>query len=196
VFDQLVDQVSSGWSAYPLIFLIVMGDAILPILPGETAIITGAIFSSSGDLSWALVLLSGALGAFAGDNAVYWIGRVGGPRVTDRFFRSEKAKARLDWARRQLEERGATIIASARFIPGGRTATTFTAGGVEFPWRRFAVADAVGALLWSGFATGLGYVGGQAFKNSLWKPLLLALAFAALVGLVGEAVRRARASRS
>jgi membrane-associated protein len=196
VFDEIVDQVSSGWAAYPLIFAIVLGDAIVPVLPGETAIITGGILSSNGDLSWVFVLVSGALGAFAGDNIVYWLGRSGGQRLADRFFSSEKSTERRRWARGQLDERGSTIIATARFIPGGRTATTFTAGTVAFPWRRFATADIVGALLWSSFATALGVIGGHAFEESLWKPLVLALAFGALVAFAGEALRRRREARS
>lgn len=196
MFHELVDAVSASGTAYPLILLIVLGDAVVPILPGETAIITGGILSSSGDLSWVLVLLAGALGAFAGDNASYWLGRTAGKRIAARLFRTDKARASLEWSRRQLEERGVMIIVMARFIPGGRTATTFTAGTIELPWRRFAAADLLGALLWSAFATALGYVGGETFKDSLWKPLVFAMAFAALVGLLGEAWRRHQTSPS
>ena len=35
-------------------------------------------------------------------------------------------------------------------------------------------------------------LGGEAFENSLWKPLAIALATAALIGLIGEGVRRLR----
>ena len=62
------------------------------------------------------------------------------------------------------------------------------------PWRRFAAADAIGAVLWSGFAAVIGYVGGEAFKDSLWKPLALAIGFAVLVGFLGETWRRRTAS--
>ena len=195
MLDQLVDAVSGKWTAYPVIFLIVMGDAVVPVLPGETAIITGAILSTNGALSWPIVLIVGALGAFAGDNAAYWLGRLAGRRYTEKLFRTEKARARLDWAAAQIDERGATIIATARFVPGGRTATTFTAGTVGLAWTRFAVADIVGAVLWSGVATAMGLIGGQAFKNSLWKPVLFALAAGAVIALLGELLHR-RLSRS
>lgn len=194
MLDRLIDEVSGGWSAYPIIFLIVMGDAVVPILPGETAIITGAILSSNGALSWVIVLLAGALGAFAGDNVAYWLGRLTGRRYSERLFRGEKARARLEWARAQLDERGPTIIATARFVPGGRTATTFTAGTVGLGWTRFAIADIVGALLWSGVATAMGFLGGRAFKESLWKPLVFALAAGAVIALIGEAIHRRRAA--
>jgi membrane protein DedA with SNARE-associated domain len=193
IFEELVTSIGQGPSAYPLIFLIVLGDAVLPILPGETAIITGGILAARGDLMLVLVIAAASLGAFAGDNASYWIGRSAGRRASDRLFRGEKARRRLDWASRQLHERGATIIVVARFIPGGRTATTFVAGTLEMYWPRFALADAAGATLWSTYAALLGYFGGEAFEGSVWKPLLIALGTAALIGLAGEGWRRVRA---
>jgi membrane protein DedA with SNARE-associated domain len=192
VLDQLVNAIGGGAGAYPLILIIVLGDAILPLLPGETAIITGGILASRGDLFVGFVLLAAALGAFIGDNITYWIGRTAGQAATRRMFRGEKSQRRLHWAAGQLTTRGMTIIVVARFIPGGRTATTFTAGTLHMDYRRFVIADAAGATLWSAYATALGYFGGAAFKNSLWKPLVIALATAGLLGLVVEAWRRLR----
>jgi membrane-associated protein len=82
------------------------------------------------------------------------------------------------------------IVVAARFIPGGRTATTFAAGTLEHPWRRFIAADATAAALWSIYTVSIGYLGGQAFEESLWKPLAVGLAVAALVAVAGEAARR------
>jgi SNARE associated Golgi protein len=44
---------------------------------------------------------------------------------------------------------GVWIIVVARFIPGGRTATTYAAGTVGMPWRRFLPADAIAVALWA-----------------------------------------------
>jgi membrane protein DedA with SNARE-associated domain len=192
VLHQLVDSIGSSATAYPLIALIVAGDAVLPLLPGETAVITGGILVSRGDLIAPLVLLAAWAGAFAGDNASYWVGRSAGQAITRRLFRGEKSRRRLDWARDQLRRRGRLLIVMARFIPGGRTATTFAAGTLHMAWPGFAAADAAGALGWSLYAAALGYFGGSAFEDSLWKPLLIALALAGLVGLAGEAWRRLR----
>jgi membrane protein DedA with SNARE-associated domain len=81
------------------------------------------------------------------------------------------------------------LIAVARFIPGGRTAVTLSAGTLHFPWRRFAVFDAIAAVLWAAYAALLGYFGGQAFEGAAWKGLIVALATGlALTGLI-EVVR-------
>jgi membrane protein DedA with SNARE-associated domain len=190
MFDQLTQLVaeSSAW-AYVVVLLFAVVDAVLPVAPSETAVITAGVVAVSGDLSLPVVIAAAAVGAFAGDNLAYGIGRRYGTRVTDRFFRGEKAKRRLDWASTKLEERGGELIAVARFIPGGRTAVTLTAGLTRFPWRRFAVFDAIAALIWAGYAALLGYFGGQAFEHQPWKGLLVALGIAFAVTLGTELVR-------
>jgi membrane protein DedA with SNARE-associated domain len=190
MFQQLTDLVGGSISAYPIIFAIVAGDAVFPLLPGETAVVTGAILAANGKLSVELVLLSAWIGAMVGDNASWAIGRYLGRRAADRLFRGAKGRSRLEWAAGQLRRRGVTIIILARFIPGGRTATTFSAGTLGMPWVRFAAADAAGCLLWAAFATALGYFGGATFKQSLWQPLLLAASVAVVIAGVGEAWRR------
>lgn len=190
MFDQFTELVSdaSGW-AYGIIFALAFLDALLPVVPSETSVITAGVVAAAGDLTLPLIIAAAAGGAFAGDNTAYFIGRRYGTRATERLFRSEKAKKRLDWADRQLEERGGELIAVGRFIPGGRTAITLSAGTLEFPWRKFVVFDAAAALGWALYASLLGYFGGHAFEDDPWKGLVLALVIAfAVVGAV-ELVR-------
>ena len=186
-FTRLVAE-ASAW-AYVVVLLFAVVDAVLPVVPSETAVITAGVVAVSGDLSLPVVIAAAAVGAFAGDNLAYGIGRRYGTRAKERFFRGEKAKRRLDWASTKLEERGGELIAVARFIPGGRTAVTLTAGLTRFPWRRFAVFDAIAALIWACYAALLGYFGGQAFEHQPWKGLLVALGIAFAVTLGTELVR-------
>ena len=132
MFSQFTDLVAnaSGW-AYGILFLLAFLDALVPIVPSETSVITAGVVASAGDLNLALVIAFAAGGAVGGDNAAYFIGHRYGRRINDRFFRSEKAKKRIAWAHRQVEERGGELIVIARFIPGGRTAVTLSAGTQE-----------------------------------------------------------------
>ena len=175
-FTQLVSD-ASGW-AYAIVFLLALLDAVVPIVPSETAVITAGVVAGAGDLSLAMIIPAAAAGAFRGDNTAYWIGRRFGTRVVDRFFSGEKSRRRIEWAERQLAERGGELIAIARFIPGGRTAVTLSAGLLEFPWRRFILFDAAAAVGWALYASLLGYFGGHAFEHAAWKGLLLALGIA------------------
>jgi membrane-associated protein len=199
MFDQLVDLVSGAWWSYLVIFAVAYLDAIIPLVPSETLVITAGVLASSGDMELGLVILAAAVGAFLGDNTTYFIGRRYGDRIERRFFTSEKAKGRLRWAERQLDERGAEIIVIARFIPGGRTAVTLSAGALGMRWRRFATYDAIAAIIWASYAALLGYFGGKQFEDAPWKGLIVALAVAFAVAGAVELVRwlqrRRRGSR-
>jgi membrane-associated protein len=189
VFNQLTTALSSSNWAYVVVLAVVAGDAVLPLLPGETIVVTGGVLSAGGELNAFLVFLAGAVGAFLGDSACYWIGRRLGTRAAEKFLRGERGKRSLAWAERALDERGKTLIAVARFVPGGRTAVSLVAGTTEFPWRTWALADLVGVIVWSAYNTGLGRIGGTAFENQTWKGLLLAFGLAALTAGVLEGGR-------
>jgi membrane protein DedA with SNARE-associated domain len=191
VFDSIADSVSGSPWTYVLIAAVCAGDAVFPLLPSETIVIAAAVLATRGGLDIVLVVMSAAAGALAGDNAAYGIGRSGLRRIAARFMESEKSRRRLDWAHDQLEDHGVWIIVVARFIPGGRTATTYVAGTVAMPWkRRFLPADAVAAVLWALYASGLGYLGGAAFKDNLWLPLLIGAGAGLVIGGIGELLRR------
>jgi membrane-associated protein len=179
---------ASGW-AYVIVFALAVLDAVVPVVPSETAVITAGVVAASGDLNLLLVIPAAAAGAFLGDNSAYLIGRRFGERVTRRFFSGEKAQRRIEWAKEQLGERGGQLIAVGRFIPGGRTAVTLSAGLLRFPWRRFVLYDAAAAVAWALYAALLGYFGGKTFEDATWKGLLLALAIAFTVAGGIEVVR-------
>ena len=195
-FNQIADWVSgSSWS-YFVIFIVAVIDAFFPLVPSETVLVIGGSFAASGDLNLLFVILAGSAGAILGDNISYGIGALVGERTVKRWFRSEKAHKRLEWAERTLDERGAYIIIVARFIPGGRTAVTFSAGYIPtFPWRRFIVYDIVAGVIWATYAALLGYFGGKTFENHPFYGVLVALGIALALGLVVEVVRHARARR-
>ena len=190
MFNQFTQFVAnaSGW-AYAIVFLLALLDAILPVVPSETAVITGGVVAATGRLSLPLVVASATVGAIAGDNTAYLIGRQFGSTATNRFFRSEKAQHRIAWAQRQLRQRGGQLILISRFIPGGRTAVTLTAGMLRYRWRRFLAFDAIAALVWALYAAFLGYFGGRAFEHAAWKGLLLALGAGFTIAGIVEVVR-------
>jgi membrane-associated protein len=195
VFHQFTQMVAdaSGW-AYAIVFVFALLDALVPIVPSETAVITAGVVAAPGDLSLGLIIPAAAAGAFIGDNIAYLIGHRFGGRATERFFSGEKAKQRMDWAEEQLDERGGELIVVARFIPGGRTAVSLSAGTLGYPWRRFVVFDLVATLLWASYSALIGYYGGKTFESFWGLVLALTTAFAIAGGieLVRWALRRRR----
>ena len=186
-FTHLVAE-ASLW-AYVVILLFAAFDAVLPIVPSETAVITAGVVASSGDLFLPLVIAVAAGGAFAGDNVGYLLGRRYGQRIKERFFGGAKSKRRVAWAERQLTQRGGELIVAGRFIPGGRTAVTLSAGTLAYRWHRFAMFDAIAAMIWGLYGSLLGFFGGRAFEDSPLKGLLLAFGIALAVTGGIEAVR-------
>jgi membrane-associated protein len=195
-FDRLTEWVSGAWWSYFAIFGIAVVDAFFPLVPSETLVVIGGNLAGSGDLYLVLVILAGATGAVIGDNISYGIGTLVGERTIKRWFRTEKAHRRLEWAERTLDERGAYIILIARFIPGGRTAVTFSAGYVHtLPWRRFIVYDMVAGVLWATYAASLGYFFGKTFEDHPVWGVALAIVLALTVGALVEVIRHLRKRR-
>jgi membrane protein DedA with SNARE-associated domain len=194
VFDSLTELVSGSPWTYVFLFAISALDVIIPLVPSETSVILAGVLASSGDLELVLVILFAAAGAIVGDNTAYWIGRTVGHRLVDRWFKGERRK-QVDWAHKQVEERGGYLIVIGRFIPGGRTAVTLSCGMLEMPWRRFIAFDVAAGLVWGTYAAMLGYLGGRTFEENPFRGFLLAFAVALLVAGVIEAYRWLRRRR-
>jgi membrane-associated protein len=193
VLDSLDALSGSPW-AYALILAVAAVDAFLPVVPSEATVVTAGVFAAVGDLSLALVIAAGASGALAGDTTSYAGGRLLSGRIGPWLERTPKRQERTDRTRRLLDRRGALVVLGARFVPGGRTAVTLTAGAIRFRFLRFGVYAVVAATLWATYAGLVGYLGGRAFAEQPLVAVGAALGGVALVALLVEAVRRLRVS--
>lgn len=193
MFQWIVDAISgSAWS-YAIVFVIALLDAFFPVVPSETVAIAAGVFAGRGDLAIEAVVASAAAGAIVGDNVSYLLGAKLGHPIRRRFFSGRRGAKRIEWAERTIHERGGYLIVIARFIPGGRTAVTFTAGHVRtISWPRFLAYDVVAGVAWGTYASLLGYLGGIAFEKSPWKGLLVAFAIAGGIALAVEGYRYLR----
>ena len=192
LLEDVADYVSGSPFTYGAVFLVSGLDAFFPIVPSETAVITAGTLAATGDLLLWAVIPAAALGAFVGDNVSYGLGALFGERAAKRLFRGEKGRRRLERAQRLLDRYGVLVIVTARFVPGGRTATTFACGTLDMTWRRFLVYDAVAVVVWATYAAMIGYLGGTAFREDIWKALLLGFGIAVVVAGLFELVRRLR----
>jgi membrane-associated protein len=192
VLDSLVDLISSSNWTYLVILGIAYFDALIPIVPSETAVIAAGVLAGTGDLVLALIIAAGAAGAFAGDNTAYLLGRKFEAPIRRLVFRGEKGQKRYEWAEHGLDRYGGPLIFGARFVPGGRTAVTVSCGVLEMRWHRFAIYDGIAVVAWASYAALIGYLGGKAFEdNPIWG-LLLGFGIAAAVFVIVELVRRYR----
>ena len=191
-FTDWLDDVSSKWWFLLVIFGVAFFDSIIPVVPSETTVIIGGVAAGSGDQSLLLVILAGAFGAFLGDNAAYMIGFRFSGRIERRGERKPKTKARVEWAKHQIRERGGLLLITARFIPGGRTILTLTSGITRQPRAWFAAWVAVAAVIWATYAAVLGYIFGKSFADNHTAAFLLAFAAALSITVLIEVVRHFR----
>jgi membrane-associated protein len=184
---------SSHW-VYLALFLFCAIDAFLPLVPSESLVITlGAFAAATGSPNVLLLVVCAAAGAFAGDNVSRLIGRTIGVRFFARPGRNERRLKTFRWVKRVLDQRGGVIIVVARYIPGGRTAVTVTAGAVGYPLRRFLLFALIAAVSWALYSAIIGYVGGHAFEDD---PLLGAAVGIGLAMTITAAVELARYLRA
>jgi membrane-associated protein len=189
--NHLFDLQPDSFLSYLIAVLFPALDAVLPVLPSETAIVAlGVATAGSLDPRLIFLVILAACGACVGDNLCYVIGRHLGPYVDRRVFASERGSRRRAWAQKTLERFGARLIVVCRFIPGGRTVVTFTCGAVGYPWRRFFPVTILSGVVWATYAFAIGRIGGTAFANRPWLGLILALGLAVGVSALAELVRR------
>jgi membrane-associated protein len=194
LLDSLTEYVSGSPITYLVVMALVAGDAIVPLFPGESAVVAAAVLSADGDLVVWLVVLAAFVGAFIGDLVMFGIGRRAGPGLVRRYLSHGSRAERVTWAQEQLDRRGVALVAAAQFVPGGRNVVMFTAGTLRFPIRRFLAAEAVGAGTWAVFQTAIGYYGGRIFDDTL-TALAVSIGIAIAFGLVIDRIDRLVRSR-
>jgi membrane protein DedA with SNARE-associated domain len=180
--------------------LVLIEDFGVPV-PGETVLILGAVYASTGRLSIVLVALLGFLGAIIGDNIGFAIGHFGGRTLVERYGRyTLLTPARLDKATAFFERHGGKVITVARFIEGLRQANGIIAGATGMHWARFLAFNALGAALWVGVWTSVGYLSGSHITTiynhaSRYSTYLAIAAGALLVALIARHMWRSRRKR-
>src|ERR1700761_8939469 len=145
------------YGLWAILLLVLVEDFGIPV-PGETVLIAGAIYAGSGRLNVVAVGVVGFAAAVVGDNIGYLIGRFGGGALIDRwgkyvFLTPERMKK----AEAFFNRHGAEIVSIARFIEGLREVNGLIAGITEMHWLKFAIYNAVGAVLWVGAWVSIGY---------------------------------------
>jgi membrane protein DedA with SNARE-associated domain len=76
------------------------------------------------------------VGVLLGDSIIYWMGRHYGPRLTKKgLFARLLPPERMERTRKLFHKWGNKVIFAARFMPGLRAPTYFSAGTLHMPFR-------------------------------------------------------------
>jgi membrane protein DedA with SNARE-associated domain len=135
--------------------------------PGETALVTAAIFAGTTQrLSIAWVIAAAASGAIVGDSVGYLIGRRFGHAMLLKYGHL----ARIDTKRITIGQylfarHGGKVVFFGRFIAVLRAIAALLAGTNCMDWRRFFFFNASGGVVWAA-AYGMGaYLFAERFQR-------------------------------
>ncbi|BDT93670.1 putative membrane protein [Nocardia sputorum] len=167
-----------------LVIVFIETGLLFPILPGDSLLFTGGLLAAQPNPPvsiWVLVPAT-VLVAFAGDQCAYWIGRAIGPALfhkeDTRFFKKHYVTQTHEF----FEKHGPKTIVLARFVPIVRTFMPVLAGVSRMDYRKFVAFDIVGALLWGGGVTVLGYfLGNVAFIRDHVEAIFLLIVFVSIL---------------
>ncbi len=151
-----------------LLFALVAVESCGIPLPGETALIAAAVLASSGRWNIVEVIAIAAVAAFVGDNVGYWIARKGGRPVIAKIpIARDSLPKLLPKGEVFFQKHGPKTVVIGRFFAGLRVTVAWLAGLSHMEWKKFALYNALGGILWA-VAIGLGaYYFGQAAINAI-----------------------------
>lgn len=143
-------------------------------LPGDYLLFLAGMFVATDRLGVPIyVMVIGLiLAAIFGNFVGYWFGRRTGPLLYERKDSFLFKKEHLRMAEEYYNKQGAFALIMGRFIPIVRTFAPIVAGLIRMDYRKFAIYNIAGAVLWISSLTLLGYFLGQRFEKEIEEYLL------------------------
>ena len=180
-----------AWGGYVGVTAIVFVETGLLVgffLPGDSLLVTAGLLASQGMLNVYLMGLLLTVAAIVGDALGFAIGRAIGPRIFTRedslFFNRKHLLRAHDF----YERHGGKTIILARFMPIIRTFAPVVAGVAAMEYRKFAMYNIVGGLLWVWTMLFTGYFLGRyipGIDRHIEKVILLVIFLSILPGIIG-----------
>ena len=177
-----------------------VGVLIGTFLEGDIALILGGLFAHWEYLKLPYVIVAAFSGAIISDQACFYLGRLRGLHVLNRWpFLRNKAERVFG----HMRKHGTLIALVFRFFYGFRIITPLLIGASGVGRAKFILLNGIGALSWATTIGCLGYVMGEALQELLLKnkqyraPVLLGLVTCVVIGhLIVWRVRKRRRLRA
>jgi membrane-associated protein len=167
-----------------LIGLVFPGGEVV-FLAGMAASSAGADVLGDAKLSTPLLFLTAPIAAIVGGEVGYWFGRKYGrkffERPDTRFFNQNMVR-RVEKLLAQYGPRKALVF--GRFIPFARTLLNPTCGVVLLDRKLFSTWNAIGAIIWTQVAMGIGYLLGEALGDKARSYMYMVVGVIVLITLI------------
>ena len=151
-----------------LIGLVFPGGEVV-FLAGIAASNSGAVALGDAKLSTPLLFTLAPVAAIVGGEVGYWFGRTYGRKFFDRpdsrFFNQKMVQKIEKWLVKYGPRKA---LVFGRFIPFARTLINPVCGVVQLDRKTFSTWNAIGAIIWTQVAMGIGYFLGnvEVFKEN------------------------------
>lgn len=150
------------YGIWAIALLLLLENIGVPVIPGELAMIAGAIYAGSGKLNVVAVGVAAVIASFAGATIGYLIGRLGGRALVERYGKYIGIRAHhLDRAEKSVDKYGGFIVVVARYIVGLRELNGIISGVTGMRAHVFETFNAIGAVAWVATWVTLGYLAGD-----------------------------------
>ena len=176
-----------------LIGLVFPGGEVV-FLAGIAASGTGTQILGEAKLSAPLLFTLAPVAAIAGGEVGYWFGKKYGrkffERPNTRFFNLKMVETTEKWLIR-YGPRKALIF--GRFIPFARTLINPVCGVVNLERKLFSTWNAIGAIIWTQVAIGIGYLLGDLIEGSVNKyllPIVGIIVFVSILPIIIDFLRK------
>lgn len=178
---------------------LLLENAGLP-LPGETVLLLASFLAySEKDLHLSGIILIGTAASTVGNALGYAVGNYGGRPLLERLRQAFRiSEGALERGERLFERHGAETILVSRFIFGMRTLAGPIAGVLHMPWKKFAIFNVLGAVLWVTVISVAGFKFGSSWRLLMHymkrMDLVLGVAFVVILLILWWRSRRAQIS--
>jgi len=159
---------------------------------GEVVFLAGMAASSSGanvlgdaKLSAPLLFATAPIAAIVGGEVGYWFGKTYGrkffERPDTRFFNQKMVLTVEKWILRYGPRK---VLIVGRFIPFGRTLLNPVCGVILLDKKLFSTWNAIGSIIWTQVAIGIGYLLGEALGDKARSYMYIVVALIVLITLI------------
>jgi len=147
---------------YAGIFFLMMLESMVVPVPSELVMPFAGFLVAQGNFNFILVIVASTLGSITGSLIFYYIGKTGGHTLVEKYGKyvlvdAEDIRKTEEW----FQKRGDLTVFLARLIPVVRHLISFIAGIGKMNVKKFTLYTILGATLWNGILTYLGFILGQ-----------------------------------
>jgi membrane-associated protein len=167
-----------------LIGLVFPGGEVV-FLAGMAASSAGADVLGDAKLSAPLLFATAPIAAIVGGEVGYWFGKTYGrkffERPDTRFFNQKMVLTVEKWILRYGPRK---VLIVGRFIPFGRTLLNPVCGVILLDKKLFSTWNAIGSIIWTQVAIGIGYLLGEALGDKARSYMYIVVALIVLITLI------------